>query len=78
LPLAAEIETTKGEKFFCVHGGFGALHDASFKDKVMALERPIECKMNKKNLDPTEQLVIDLLWSDPNRNNNGLNKNFIR
>jgi len=73
LPLAAEIETTSKKRMLCVHGGFSNLIDSSFKEKVMALDRPIDCKMNKKELDEKEQLVIDILWSDPNRFGTGIN-----
>lgn len=57
LPLATIIE----EKIICLHGGIGAsLHTIA---DIEALQRPVEVIHDVQT--PEEQLVVDILWSDP-------------
>lgn len=52
LPLAAIID----EKIFCLHGGISK--DLHGLDDIRKIHRPVEI--------PTEGLLCDLVWSDPN------------
>jgi protein phosphatase len=57
LPLAAVIE----EKILCLHGGIGSTVN-SVSD-IEGLPRPLEVIHEVTNAE--EQLVVDILWSDP-------------
>jgi len=54
MPLAAIID----KKYFCVHGGISP--NIEFVDMISSVPRPIE--------NYEEQIVADLLWSDPSDN----------
>lgn len=57
LPLAAVID----DKIVCVHGGIGS--SWNFLQQVEQIKRPLQIPHDVYNSD--QQLIIDLLWSDP-------------
>ena len=57
LPLAAVIE----EKVVCLHGGIGS--SLNFINDIESLQRPLEVIHEVST--PEQQLVIDILWSNP-------------
>eukprot|EP00826_Nyctotherus_ovalis_P017860 TRINITY_DN15282_c0_g1_i2.p1 TRINITY_DN15282_c0_g1~~TRINITY_DN15282_c0_g1_i2.p1 ORF type:complete len:500 (+),score=97.61 TRINITY_DN15282_c0_g1_i2:205-1704(+) len=64
LPLAAVVE----ERILCVHGGIGAtLKSVADLEKI---ERPVEIVHEVKTA--LDQLLIDVLWSDPTENDQEL------
>ena len=72
LPLAATIDN----KILCLHGGIGqALKELQ---QVRQLERPLE--VVHEAISPEEQLLVDILWSDPTDNDEetGIQNNYIR
>jgi protein phosphatase len=57
LPLAAVIE----DKILCLHGGIGStVHSI---EQIDAIPRPLEVIHEVSN--EVQQLVVDILWSDP-------------
>ena len=66
LPLAGVI-TDKGSqnKVFCVHGGIGSF--AMKIEEIEKIKRPCEINLGEATT-PEQQLVLDLLWSDPTEN----------
>ena len=76
MPLAA-IVTDKQQRIFCCHGGIGpTIQDI---EGIEQIQRPFEIKLGSDHIE-NHQKVIDLLWSDPNENeeDNGFSHNFIR
>ena len=72
LPLATVIE----DKIICLHGGIGSsLHYIS---EIENLPRPLEV-IHEVNT-PEQQLVVDILWSDPTESDQelGILPNVIR
>lgn len=72
LPLAAIIE----DRIICLHGGIGStLADVK---QIEALKRPLEVVHEVQN--GTQQLIVDILWSDPTDTDEdlGIQPNFIR
>eukprot|EP00918_Siedleckia_nematoides_P005800 GHVU01012709.1.p1 GENE.GHVU01012709.1~~GHVU01012709.1.p1 ORF type:complete len:270 (+),score=52.47 GHVU01012709.1:15-824(+) len=72
LPVGAVI----GDRILCVHGGIGgSIHKI---DQISSLQRPLEVSQMPRNT--REQLVTDLLWSDPtdSDNVNGVVQNDTR
>jgi len=57
LPLAAMVD----DRIFCVHGGIG--NTINLIDKIENIHKPIE--ICHKPLNYSQQIVLDLLWSDP-------------
>lgn len=57
LSLAALVD----DRIFCVHGGIG--NTLNQIDKLENLNKPIE--VNYKPVNYNQQIVLDLLWSDP-------------
>ena len=57
LPLAAIVE----EKIICLHGGIGS--SLNYIEEIENLERPLEVIHEVSS--PEQQLVVDILWSDP-------------
>ena len=72
LPLAAIIE----DKIICLHGGIGSTLDKLVQ--IEALKRPLEVIHEVQN--ETQQLVVDILWSDPTDTDQelGIQHNQIR
>lgn len=72
LPLAAIIE----DKIICLHGGIGSVL-ADVK-QIEALKRPLEVVHEVQ--DHIQQLIVDILWSDPTDTDEdlGVQPNFIR
>lgn len=72
LPLAAIIE----EKIICLHGGIGS--SLNYVEQIEALPRPLEVVHEVTRED--EQLIVDILWSDPTDSDNelGIIPNCIR
>lgn len=72
LPLAAIIE----DKIICLHGGIGSTL-AKLK-QIEALKRPLEVIHEVQN--DIQQLVVDILWSDPTDTDQdlGIQPNYIR
>jgi protein phosphatase len=60
LPLAAVIE----DKIICLHGGIGST--LLSVDQIEAIQRPLEVIHEVST--PDQQLVVDILWSDPTDN----------
>jgi len=60
LPLAAVIE----EKIVCLHGGIGST--LVNIDQIDLIQRPLEVIHEVST--PEQQLVVDILWSDPTDN----------
>jgi protein phosphatase len=78
LPLAAIIaDKATQNKVFCVHGGIGS--SAMKIEEIEKIKRP--CEINLGEITTQEQqLVVDLLWSDPTDNEEemGIHPNQIR
>lgn len=78
LPLAGIITDKKSQNsVFCVHGGIGST--AVKVDEIEKIKRP--CEINLGEITTAEQqLVIDLLWSDPTESEDemGIQPNLIR
>lgn len=72
LPLAAIIE----EKIICIHGGIGSTLETIAQ--IETLQRPLEVIHEVQN--PTQQLIVDILWSDPTDSDQeiGIQPNYIR
>ena len=72
LPLAAVIE----DKILCLHGGIGG--NLSSLKEIEAIERPL--KVVHEATSPNEQIVMDILWSDPTDNDEefGIKPNTLR
>jgi protein phosphatase len=72
LPLAAIVE----DQILCLHGGIGG-HLTSIAE-IEELERPLSVIHEATN--KTEQIVMDILWSDPTDNDVeiGIQPNFLR
>ena len=72
LPLAAIID----DKIICLHGGIG--ESVRSISQIESLERPLEVIHEVQN--PTHQLVVDILWSDPTDSDKdlGVQPNYIR
>eukprot|EP00357_Protocruzia_adherens_P011297 CAMPEP_0115014480 /NCGR_PEP_ID=MMETSP0216-20121206/26107_1 /TAXON_ID=223996 /ORGANISM="Protocruzia adherens, Strain Boccale" /LENGTH=783 /DNA_ID=CAMNT_0002384235 /DNA_START=200 /DNA_END=2551 /DNA_ORIENTATION=- len=72
LPLAAVVE----DKILCLHGGIGST--LTTIDEIEAMPRPLEVIHEVKSHD--EQLVVDVLWSDPTDSDAelGIQPNVIR
>jgi diadenosine tetraphosphatase ApaH/serine/threonine PP2A family protein phosphatase len=72
LPLAALIE----EKIVCLHGGIGSTLVSI--EQIEMIQRPLEFIHEVST--PEQQLVVDILWSDPTDNDLelGIQPNFIR
>lgn len=72
LPLSAIIE----EKIVCLHGGIGST--LASLEQIEAIQRPLEVIHEVST--PEQQLVVDILWSDPTDNDQelGIQPNFIR
>jgi protein phosphatase len=72
LPLAAIIE----DKIVCLHGGIGST--LASLEQIEAIQRPLEVIHEVST--PEQQLVVDILWSDPTDNDQelGIQPNFIR
>lgn len=72
LPLAAVID----DKIVCIHGGIGST--LLNLDQVDQIERPLEVIHEVST--PEQQLVVDILWSDPTDSDQdlGIQPNFIR
>lgn len=63
LPLAAiVIDKVSQNKVFCVHGGIGST--AMKMDEIEKIQRPASVNLGEIS-SPDQQLVVDLLWSDP-------------
>jgi diadenosine tetraphosphatase ApaH/serine/threonine PP2A family protein phosphatase len=72
LPLAAVIE----DQILCIHGGIGSsIH--SLED-IMRFNRPLEVVHDVTTVE--QQMLIDLLWSDPTDNDEelGIQPNAVR
>lgn len=72
LPLAALIE----DQILCIHGGIGGC--LSSINEIEEIERPL-CIIHEAN-NKTEQIVMDILWSDPTENDEelGIQPNPLR
>ena len=72
LPLAATIE----ERIVCLHGGIGSTLQRL--EQIEELKRPLEVIHEVQT--PIEQLVVDILWSDPTDSDQelGIQANYIR
>lgn len=72
LPLAATIEG----KIICLHGGIGSTLNST--EQIEALQRPLEVIHEVSSAE--QQLVVDILWSDPTDNDQelGIQPNLIR
>ena len=72
LPLAAIIE----DKIICLHGGIGS--SLNYIAEIESLQRPLEV-IHEVNT-PEQQLVVDILWSDPTDSDSelGIQPNTIR
>jgi protein phosphatase len=72
LPLGAIID---GE-IFCLHGGIGGCLD--YISEIEKLQRPLHIVHEATN--KTEQIVMDILWSDPTENDEelGIQQNMLR
>jgi len=72
LPLAAIIE----DKIICLHGGIGSTLERI--SQIELLKRPLEVIHEVQN--PIQQLVVDILWSDPTDSDQelGIQPNYIR
>ena len=72
LPLAAIIE----DKLICLHGGIGSTLNTL--DQIEELKRPLDVVHEVQT--PTQQLVVDVLWSDPTDSDmdTGIQPNYIR
>lgn len=57
LPLAAIVE----EKILCIHGGIGS--QLNYIAEIENLERPLQVVHEVESTQ--QQLVVDILWSDP-------------
>lgn len=78
LPLAAIVmDKSTQNKVFCVHGGIGST--AMKVEEIEKIQRPIQINFGEI-LTTDQQLVIDLLWSDPldNEEEVGIQPNLIR
>lgn len=64
LPLAAVID----EKVLCLHGGIGSTLE--YVEQIETLKRPLE--VIHEVATPEQQLVVDILWSDPTENDDEL------
>jgi diadenosine tetraphosphatase ApaH/serine/threonine PP2A family protein phosphatase len=64
LPLAAIIE----DQILCLHGGIGA--NLQKISDIECIERPLEVVHEATN--KTQQIVMDILWSDPTDNDDEL------
>lgn len=63
LPLAAIIsDKGSGNKVFCVHGGIGST--ALKIEDIEKIQRPVSINLGEIS-SQEQQLLIDLLWSDP-------------
>lgn len=72
LPLAAVIE----DKILCLHGGIGS--SIISIDDISKLKRPLEVVHDVNSME--QQMLIDILWSDPTDNDNelGIQVNNVR
>jgi len=72
LPLAAVID----DEILCIHGGLGGC--LSKISEIEEIKRPLKIVYEANN--KTEQIVMDILWSDPTENDNefGIQPNLIR
>ena len=72
LPLIAIVD----EKILCVHGGIGSTFTQI--EQITELVRPLNVIHEVSN--PKEQLIVDLLWSDPSESDSekGISSNTIR
>eukprot|EP00330_Aristerostoma_sp_ATCC50986_P005592 CAMPEP_0114587074 /NCGR_PEP_ID=MMETSP0125-20121206/10129_1 /TAXON_ID=485358 ORGANISM="Aristerostoma sp., Strain ATCC 50986" /NCGR_SAMPLE_ID=MMETSP0125 /ASSEMBLY_ACC=CAM_ASM_000245 /LENGTH=216 /DNA_ID=CAMNT_0001782811 /DNA_START=1577 /DNA_END=2227 /DNA_ORIENTATION=+ len=72
LPLCAVIDN----KILCIHGGIGST--LTNLDDVDKLKRPLEVIHEVQT--PEQQLVVDILWSDPTDSDTelGIQQNTIR
>lgn len=72
LPLAAVIE----DRIVCLHGGIGSTLVSL--EQIEMIQRPLEVIHEVST--PEQQLVVDILWSDPTDNDQelGIQPNFIR
>ena len=63
LPLAAIINDKSSQnKVFCVHGGIGSTLNKI--EDIEKIKRPLEVSLGDIQ-NQEQQLVIDMLWSDP-------------
>jgi diadenosine tetraphosphatase ApaH/serine/threonine PP2A family protein phosphatase len=67
LPLAALIE----DKIICLHGGIGS--QLNYVEEIDTLQRPLEVIHEVST--PEQQLVVDILWSDPTDSDQGITLN---
>lgn len=72
LPLCAVIE----ERIVCLHGGIGSTLVSL--DQIEQIKRPLEVIHEVSSVE--QQLVVDILWSDPTDNDTelGIQPNFVR
>jgi protein phosphatase len=72
LPLAAIVE----DQILCLHGGIGGC--LSSVNEIEEIERPLSIIHEATN--KTEQIVMDILWSDPTENDDelGIQPNPLR
>ena len=72
LPLAAVVD----DKILCLHGGIGA--SLNVVEEIDQLKRPLEVIHEVST--PEQQLVVDILWSDPTDSDTelGIQANTIR
>ena len=72
LPLVVVIE----DRIVCLHGGIGST--LMVMDQIEAIQRPLEVIHEVST--PEQQLVVDILWSDPTDSDSelGIQPNFIR
>ena len=70
LPLAAIIYDKQSQnKVFCAHGGIGSA--AMNVEDIEKIKRPVNISLGEVSTQE-QQLVIDLLWSDPAENDDEL------
>ena len=78
LPLAAEIVDKQNQnKIFCVHGGIGST--LNLIEDIEKIKRPIDNILGEIQTQE-QQLVVDMLWSDPTENEEELSSqpNLVR
>lgn len=62
MPLAAILtDKAKTNKVLCLHGGIGS--SVNKLEDIEKIKRPLEVTLNVTNAE--QQIVVDLLWSDP-------------
>jgi protein phosphatase len=72
LPLGAIVD----DEIFCLHGGIGGCLD--YISEIEKIQRPLQIVHEATN--KTEQIVMDILWSDPTENDEelGIQQNMLR